>query len=281
MTDLQTSDYSVALAEGVRLQVRHLRHTRPNTGSRHTWMLLHESLGNIALWKRFPEQLAEATGADVLLYNRRGYGSSTDAPQPRPDDYLAEEGEVWLPRLLEALDLRDVLLLGHSDGASIALIGAAAAPGRVKGVISVAAHTFVDSLTVDGISEAVQRYRTTDLPERLAQYHGDRTDRIFNAWHETWLRKSFARSLNFSPWLPAIRCPALIVQGEQDEYGLAEQVGVIVEGIRAGRPDGAAVKGVFMPDTGHVPHLQQPEALLDLVGEFMGELEVKQAPSQA
>lgn len=269
MSMLEASDYQVSLADDVRLNVRHLRHkggpdAPQGAGAGLTLVLLHESLGTIALWRDFPEQLAQATSADVLVYERRGYGGSTPEPLPRPNDYLEQEGALWLPRLIEALALEKVVLVGHSDGGSIALITAATV--AVRGLVTIAAHTFVDHLTLQGIREAGERYRTTDLARRLARYHGDRTDGLFNAWQETWQRESFAQSMDFSPWLAAIECPALILQGEHDEYGLPEQVTAIVEGI------GPTAKAVFVDDAAHVPHLQQPEAVLNIIREFVAEL---------
>lgn len=265
MSEVQTSDYEVALADDVRLRVRHLRQCSGPLGGI-TLVLLHEALGTISLWRDFPERLAAATGADVLLYERRGYGGSTAEPLPRPDDYLEQEGAIWLPRLLAALQLERVVLLGHSDGGSIALIGAATVPARVRGLITIAAHTFADHLTLQGIREAAQRYRSTDLPQRLARHHGERTDALFGAWQQTWLRESFQQSLDFRRWLAAIACPALIIQGEQDEYGVPEQVSAIVEGI------GHQAIPVLIPDSGHAPHLQRPEVVLRLVSEFLGNL---------
>lgn len=271
MAGLRISDYQVALADDVRLAVRHLRHSGADsvadTNDQLTLVLLHESLGSIVLWRDFPQQLAEATGADVLVYERRGYGGSSAETLPRPDDYLLQEGAIWLPRLVEALGLANVVLLGHSDGASVALIGAASLP-RPRGLITLAAHVTVDELTIQGIREASQRYRSSDLPQRLARYHGERTEGLFNAWQHTWLRPSFQQSLDLTSWLGAIECPALILQGEQDEYGLPEQVSAIVAGI------GAQAQGLFIAEARHTPHLEQPEAVVALVREFMDAITV-------
>ena len=251
-------DYPVQLSPEVQLQVRHIE----RVGGGPTLVLLHEALGNIALWRDFPEQISEATGLDVLVYERLGYGASSPITLPRPDDYLEQEGRIWLPKLLDALELEQAILLGHSDGGSVALVGAAVSP-RVIGLITMAAHIQVDDLTLAGIRQTLERYQSSDLPERLARYHGDRTDLLFRAWHETWLRDSFQSSFNLTPWLNQIQCPALIMQGVDDSYGLPEQVTDIARGI------GSQAVPHFIPACGHSPHLEQPEASIEEIRRFI------------
>ncbi len=263
MSAMQTLDFPIDLRGGVTLQVRHIKHS-DSVGP--TIVLLHEALGTIALWRQFPARLAEATGRDVWLYERRGYGLSSSEPLPRPLDYLEQEGEVWLPLLLQALGLNDVILLGHSDGGSIALVAAGAIPDKVTGLITMAAHVTVDPLTLQGIRAMGERYRTTDLGERLARHHGERGKLLFDAWQETWVRDDFRKAMNFRPWLSRIRCPALIIQGENDEYGLPDQVTDIVRGI------GPHASPVFIPDAGHSPFFEQPERVLALLNEFVGSI---------
>jgi len=257
---VNVSNLAVSLGEGVRVQAQRLTHTR-SAGP--VLVFLHESLGNIALWKQFPQRLAEATGLDALVYERQGYGASSNEPLPRPYDYLEQEGTVWLPRLLDALEIDDVVLVGHSDGGSIALIAAAALGKRVKGLATMAAHTWADHLTLAGIRDMRRRYAEEGIREKLLRHHGERTDDLFYAWQDVWLDAGFQESLDFSPWLGAIHCPALIIQGEDDEYGVPEQVTRIVEGI------GSHAEPVFMAETGHSPHLQQPERVLSLMRDFL------------
>lgn len=257
---MKVSDVAVPLGDGVRVQTRRLRHGK-SAGP--VLVFLHESLGNIALWKQFPHRLAEATGLDALVYERQGYGASSDEPLPRPYDYLEQEGKVWLPRLLDALEIDEVILVGHSDGGSIALIAAAVLGDRVKGLITMAAHTWADHLTLAGIRDMGRRYTEEGIREKLLRHHGERTDALFNAWQKVWLDEGFQRSMNFAPWLDAIQCPAMIIQGEDDEYGVPEQVTRIVEGI------GSQATPVFMPRTGHSPHLQQPDQVLSLICDFL------------
>lgn len=257
---MNVSNFAAPLGDGVAVQAQRLRH---ESGSGPVLVFLHESLGNIALWKQFPRRLAEATGLDALVYERRGYGASSDEPLPRPYDYLEQEGRVWLPRLLNALEIDEVILVGHSDGGSIALIAAAELGDRVKGLITMAAHTWADHLTLAGIRDMGRRYAEEGIREKLLRHHGERTDTLFNAWQEVWLDEGFQQSLNFAPWLDAIQCPAMIIQGEDDEYGVPEQVTHIVEGI------GSQAAPVFMPETGHSPHLQQPDRVLSLICDFL------------
>lgn len=260
MSAIRISDRAVELGEGVTLQVRQWQQPE---GSEHTLVLLHEALGNIELWRDFPEQLARATNLDVIAYDRRGYGRSTPEAYPRPMDYLETEGEVWLPRLVAALDLDKVILVGHSDGGSIVLVGAGAMPERVTGLISMAPHVTVDPLTVAGIRETAERYRTTDLPERLARRHGERGRLLFDAWQDTWLNPEFQQRMDFEPWLANIRCPTLVLQGEHDEYGLPDQVDSIVERL------GARARGLMVPGAGHFPHAQQTEFVLSAIRAFV------------
>jgi len=251
------------LDDGVSIRALHGRHSDGNR-DRPTLVLLHEALGCIAMWKTVPQQLAERTGCDVFVYERRGYGGSSPIELPRPDDYLEQEGRIWMPRVLEAAGLGSVVLVGHSDGGSIALIGAAVLGDRVEGMVTMAAHIYADVLTQAGIREAVKRYRApgSDLPQRLARYHGDRTDLLFQAWHETWSRPGIEQ-FDLGPWLGDIRCPALIMQGEQDHYGLPAQVFDICEGI------GSQARPLLLPDCGHIPHIEAPQATLEAITGFV------------
>lgn len=258
---MQTRDMLVDVGEGVSLEVRRIQHE--DSAGKPTLVFLHESLGSIALWRRFPEKLAAATGYDALIYNRQGYGRSSDEILPRPYDYQVKAGSVWLPRLLDELGVEDVILIGHSDGGSIALIAAGAMGSRVKAMITMAAHVYADHLTEAGIRDMAVRYRETDIRERLHRHHGHRTDDIFYAWQTVWLDEGFQAFLDFEEWLAAITCPSMIIQGEQDEYGVPDQVTRIVAGI------GPRAQALFMADTGHSPHLEKTDQVLDIVYDFL------------
>lgn len=226
-------------------------------------VFLHEALGHIRMWKDFPERLALATGLDVMVYERLGYGESSPITLPRADDYLVPEGEQRLGEVLEAAGIDKAILVGHSDGGTIALIGAASLPDKVVAIITEAAHVYADELTLKGIREAAEVYKTTNLGERLARYHGDRTDLLFRAWTETWLRESCHQNMDFQCWLPDIRCPALIMQGKQDQYGVPEQVADICKGI------GEQAEACFVDGCAHIPHLEATEAVLELMSGFI------------
>jgi len=250
----------VPVGDGVELEVRRIQHKEPKGP---VLVFLHESLGSIALWRKFPEKLAKATGCDALIYNRQGYGHSFDEELPRPHDYLEVAGHQWLPRLLDTLEIRDVVLIGHSDGGSIALVTAGALGGRVKALVTMAAHIYADHLTLAGIEEMAVRYRETDIRDRLARYHGTRTDDLFNAWQTVWRDEGFQAAMDFSRWLAAIECPAMIIQGENDEYGVPEQVTDIAAGI------GANARAVFLEETGHSPHLERTDQVVALICDFL------------
>lgn len=254
-------DSIVNVGHEVELSVRFGRHADQAT-DKPVIVFLHEALGCIAMWKNIPELIAESTGCDVLVYERLGYGKSTPIELPRDEDYLIHEGEIWLPRLLEKLKLERVILFGHSDGGSIALIGAGHMPEKVVCVITEAAHIYIDHLTRQGIEEAVELWDTTNLKDRLSKYHGDRTETLFRAWHETWLRERRA-PMDFTPWLPRIECAALVIQGNDDQYGVPEQVTDICQGI------GARAKPLYLPDCGHIPHFESKDALIAEATEFI------------
>ena len=262
MTSLNWQDHMLTLPDGQQIHAVMGCHTRKN-GNQPVLVFLHEALGHIRMWKDFPERLALATGLNVLVYERLGYGGSSPITLPREDDYLVPEGERRLAEVLDAAGISKAILVGHSDGGTITLIGAASIPDRVVAIITEAAHIYADDLTLKGIREAADVYKTTNLPERLARYHGDRTDLLFRAWTETWLRESCHRNMDFRPWLMEIRCPALIMQGEQDQYGVPEQVTDICAGI------GELAEPCYVPDCAHMPHLEATEHVLELMTEFV------------
>lgn len=267
MASIEWKERLLTLNEGTEIFALHGCHITNAGTDKPTLVLLHEALGHIGMWKDFPQKLADVTGLDVFVYERRGYGRSSPITLPRPDDYLDEEGRDWLEPVLDAAGLKQVVLIGHSDGGSIALIGAACLQERVVGIITEAAHIRIDSLTTAGIIEAVELYKTTELPERLARYHEDRTDLLFRAWSETWLRDRF-QPLDLTGYLNQINCPALIIQGADDQYGEVSQVKDIVSGI------GKKAEELFLPECGHVPHLQAPTDTLAAMQEFIESMEL-------
>ncbi|MFP4031974.1 MAG: alpha/beta fold hydrolase [Desulfococcaceae bacterium] len=225
-------------------------------------VFLHEGLGCIEIWKDVPEAVCAASGRVGLVYDRRGYGESADYPTPVwPKDYLITE-TGYLPPLLDACGVERAALVGHSDGASLALLAAAIAPDRVVGVVSEAAHIFVEEITAAGIREAVGAYKAADLREKLARFLGPRTDAVFWRWADTWLSPEF-RDWNIEAFLPQITAPLLVIQGVDDPYGTPAQVAGIAAGVSG------PVKKVLLPECGHIPHFQARQATLSLVREFL------------
>ncbi|WP_276496247.1 alpha/beta fold hydrolase [Pontibacter litorisediminis] len=230
-----------------------------------TIVFLHDSLGCVQLWRDLPQKLAEATDCNVLAYDRLGYGKSDPMPtHERPTNYLELEAAV-LNDLLKTLNIEDAILFGHSDGGSIALIAASKYPKRVKAVVCEAAHIFVEDVTLEGVNQAVESYRTTNLSERLKRYHGDKVEAIFRAWTETWTRGDY-RNWNIEHFLPGISCPLLFVQGSLDEYGTVEQVERTVKQV-SGRAEKYIIPGV-----GHTPHRQCPELVISRASAFIKQL---------
>jgi pimeloyl-ACP methyl ester carboxylesterase len=223
-------------------------------------VMLHEGLGSIAHWRDFPARVAERTGCGVLVYSRYGYGNSDRLAEKRPVDYMHREGEVVLPALLEQLGIANPVLLGHSDGASIAIIFAGKYPQAARALILEAPHVFVEDLSVESIARAKTVYETTDLARKLARYHAH-PDQTFWGWNDIWLDPRF-RSWNIEGYLDAIRCPVLVIQGEDDEYGTLRQV----EAIRARVPQAEVL---LLPNCRHAPHRDQPEAALERIAKFI------------
>jgi pimeloyl-ACP methyl ester carboxylesterase len=225
-------------------------------------VFLHEGLGCIEMWRDFPETLCNSAGCNGLVYDRRGYGQSEKFEGPWPLNYLEIESLIYLPELLKQLSIDKAVLIGHSDGGTIALLTAASHPNLVEGIITEAAHIFVEQITIDGIHKAVQAFETTSLKEKLSRYHQENTETIFYRWADRWLSSEF-RSWNIRKELPKITCPVLLLQGEDDEYGTRDQI----DGI-ADRVSGPA-HARLIPRCGHVPHFQARDAVLSEMKRFI------------
>ena len=226
-----------------------------------TIVMLHEGLGSAALWGDFPEKLQAATGAGVFVYSRAGYGASTSVKLPRPLDYMDVEALDVLPKLLDAIGFRRGLLLGHSDGASIAAIYAGGvADHRVRGVAMIAPHFVVEDISVTSIAEIKTAYETTNLKEKLARWHKD-VDNAFYGWNGAWLDPKF-RTWDISEFLAYIRVPIAILQGVDDQYGTTRQVELAREECYC------PVDVTLIPGAGHQPHREAPGATLDAISEF-------------
>lgn len=259
--DITAAETDVPL-NGYTLRVQTLRVPNRAADARPWLVFLHDSLGCITLWRDFPTRLALATGHHALVYDRRGYGQSAAfSDEPRTTAYLAAEAPV-LRQLLDACQIKQAILFGHSDGGSIALLAAVHYPERIAAVVTEGAHVFVEELTLAGIRAARQQYHGTTLPERLARYHGAKTDAVFRAWADTWLAPAF-RSWNIEAELPRIQCPVLVLQGENDEYGTVAQVEAI-----ASQVSGPA-QAVLLPGAAHTPHKEAADETLRLAADFV------------
>jgi pimeloyl-ACP methyl ester carboxylesterase len=225
-------------------------------------VFLHEGLGSIAQWRDFPFAVSLAAHMPAAVYERGGYGNADPLDAPRSVRYIHEEALQSLPEVLRHLQIDDAILIGHSDGGSIALIFAAVWPEKVRGIITEAAHVFVEEVTLAGIREAVRIYTSTGLPDRLSKYHGSNTDAAFRGWSETWLSPAF-RDWNIEEYLPGVRCPVLAIQGRDDEYGTSAQVEAIVNGVSG------PAEPLIIADCGHVPHHQARERVLAEMTRFI------------
>lgn len=252
------STIAFSLAEVAMLRI-------DNFTQRPTIVFLHDSLGCIELWRGFPQQLGELTQCNVLVYDRQGYGKSgAFSYQQRDNSYMEHEADI-LNALLAYCNIDQAILFGHSDGGSIALIAAAKYPTNIKGVVTEGAHVWVEELTLNGIREAIQLYRTTDLKQKLAKYHGEKTDDMFWAWAATWTNPPFA-TWNITHFLPHIICPTLVIQGEDDEYGTAQQVQQIVK-----QTHGHAT-ALMIPHVKHTPHKEATDLVLARSAQFIAQL---------
>jgi pimeloyl-ACP methyl ester carboxylesterase len=226
-----------------------------------TIVMLHEGLGSAGLWGDFPDRLADATGAGVFAYSRAGYGASTPVKLPRPFDYMQIEALETLPKLLDAIGFRRGLLLGHSDGASIAAIYAGGVQDhRVRGVAMIAPHFVVEDISVASIEEIRRAYETTDLRAKLKRWHTD-VDNAFHGWNGAWLDPRF-RAWDISEYLAYIRVPVAILQGVDDQYGTSRQIEIAQQECYC------PVDVTMIPGAGHQPHREAPGTTLDAISEF-------------
>lgn len=224
-------------------------------------VFLHEGLGCIAMWKTFPAMLCKATGCPGLVYDRLGYGKSSALETKRQIHYLHDQALCELPEVLAKLiPGRDYFLIGHSDGGSIALIYAAQQPPHLRGIVTEAAHVFVEPETLEGIRVADAAFDAGKL-RALSKYHGDKTEHMFKAWSGTWQTHGF-KFWNIEYLLPSIVCPALVVQGVQDQYGTEAQVDAIVSAA-------LNAEKAMVDHCGHAPHQELPDVVLHLMGQFL------------
>lgn len=237
--------------------------TGPPPGEAPTLVFLHEGLGCVSTWRDFPARVAEATGCGALVYSRAGYGGSDPVALPRPVSFMHDEALVTLPEVLDAVGVSDCVLVGHSDGGSIALIHAGGVRDRrLCGLVLEAPHVFVEDVSVESIRRAGELYRAGPLKSALERHHGGNTECAFRGWNGVWLDPAF-RSWNIEEYLPRISVPVLVIQGEEDEYGTLRQVEAIERGCAG------PVKSVLLRGCGHSPHRDRPDRTLDEIASFV------------
>ena len=230
-----------------------------------TLVFLHEGLGSAGLWRAVPRQLSARTGCGVLNYSRYGNGRSEPLGEARLPRYMHDEALIALPEMLEAHRLHDVVLIGHSDGASIALIYAAEHPKFVRGLVLESPHVFVEDLSVRSIAQAKVHYESSTLRTKLARHHTD-VDRTFYGWNDIWLHPDF-RDWNIVDYAERLRAPVLLIQGADDEYGSVAQLEAIQR-----RAAGCRVDALLLAACGHSPHRDRPDATLDAIASFVSGL---------
>jgi pimeloyl-ACP methyl ester carboxylesterase len=249
-------------AGGHRLEYRWIQPAGSVRPDRPVLVFLHEGLGSIGLWKDFPDTVCEGSGCAALVYSRYGYGKSDRLAEPRKADYMHREALDVLPEVLARLDIDRPILVGHSDGASIALIHAGVHPRSVSGVVAMAPHVFVEALTVASIAQAKASFETTDLPVKLGRYHDD-AQSTFRGWNDIWLHPDF-QTWNIEEYLGSIASPVLLIQGKDDRYGSAAQIQAIESQVKA------PVETLMLPHCGHSPHVDQTEATAQAIVAFAG-----------
>jgi len=243
----------------------------PRPGEAATFVLLHEGLGSVGLWGDFPMRLAEATGLGVFSYSRPGYGHSSPSALPRRVTFMHEEARGVLPRVLESIGLRRGILLGHSDGASIATIYAGSVEDhRIGGLVLLAPHFFTEEFGIAEIRRMREAYETTNLRAKLGKWHHN-PDNAFYSWSGPWLDPEFRR-WDLTEELAYLRVPILIIQGEEDQYGTLRQIEVAKEECYC------PVEAVILKGIRHVPHRESPEATMAAIADFTRRLQVNVSP---
>lgn len=246
--------------DGVSLETKFIPGTKVNAP---TLILLHEGLGCIDMWRDFPENLAEATGHPVFVYSRQGYGRSDPCDLPRPLSYMHIEGQQVLPKVLAAAGINEHILLGHSDGGSIALINAGSCPAKgLRAVITMAPHIFCEELTISSIEKSCDFYNQGDLRKGLARYHFDNVDTTFWGWNKAWLDPEFV-NWNIEEFLPGISVPQLVIQGSDDPYGTMAQV----RGIE--KKSACSVSTCVLADCKHSPYKEKQEDSISAIKHFL------------
>lgn len=247
------------IAAGHRLEYKWIRPAKERPDPR-SLVFLHEGLGSTAMWRNFPDTVVQATGCPALVYSRHGYGTSDRLAAPRATNYMHREALDVLPEILAKLDVSQPILIGHSDGASIALIHAGGGHA-VRALVLIAPHVFVEDVTLQSIAGAQAAFEKTDLRVRLGRYH-DHVESMFRGWNDIWLDPQF-RDWNIETYLPNISASVLLIQGENDQYGTIEQVRAIERQVKA------PVETCILPNCGHSPQVDHPDATTSAIAAFV------------
>ena len=253
---METQNFFVEV-QGHKLEVQRIAGTINETP---TIVFLHEGLGSISLWRDFPQQVVERTGYSAVIYSRYGYGNSDILQEARNVRFMHDEALLVLPELFEKLAIREPVLIGHSDGGSIAIIYAGAG-NPARGLVLMAPHVFGEEWGLKSIAEAKTAFETSDLPQKLGKHHRDAA-RTFRSWNDVWLLPEF-RDWNIEEYLPGIQCPVLAIQGFEDQYGTMAQLDAIA--AKSGGP----VETLRLRNCKHSPHRDQPAAVLEAISRFL------------
>jgi pimeloyl-ACP methyl ester carboxylesterase len=255
------------IIDGVRLETQWIGPAPDTVPGHPALVFLHEGLGSISQWRDFPACLAEASGLGALVYSRQGHGGSDPAPLPRPMTFMHDEAFDTVGPLLDRFGISSAVLVGHSDGASIAAIYAGGVRDeRLKGLILMAPHFVVEEICIEAVAAARHAFETGDLRDRLARHHGANVDGVFRGWHDVWAAPEF-RAWDIGEFLPAIAVPTLIIQGEDDRNGTLRQIDVAR--ARCTCPLDVAV----LARCGHIPFQDQPERTLSAAADFVRRLQ--------
>lgn len=213
-------------------------------------VFLHEGLGSVRQWKDFPESIGRKLKCPVLIYDRYGYGRSEKFSEPRTSNYLSREAFEFLPELLKKLKITEkLILIGHSDGGSIALLYASKYSSRILGLITEADHLYCEEITIAGIKDTIKDYEEGNLRSALRMFHGDKTDAVFYGWSHVWIAEE-NKNWNIESFLPLITCPVLAIQGRDDAYGSEKQLVSKKKHIRG------PVEIMYIDNCGHIPHFE-------------------------
>ncbi|WP_413287652.1 alpha/beta fold hydrolase [Bdellovibrio sp. HCB337] len=225
-------------------------------------VLLHDSLGCVEMWRDFPQKLSEKTGRVIFAYDRLGFGRSSPRTELPSVRFVSEEAEIYLPAVLKALNLDKFALFGHSVGGAMAVIAAGTIGKNCTQIITESAQAFVEDRTRAGITQAKSDFADPKIYAKLEKYHGEKTRWVLSAWIDVWLSEGFA-NWSLQEDLLKVKCPALVIHGDKDEYG-SVKFPEMIAGLAGGPSEKHVISGC-----GHVPHREMPDLILSLVTDFL------------